>query len=519
MKNNERKYAVLDVETTMIKSGEYPRTLFWGYADENGYKRFESTKKLLTFLKYETEELTLLHHSNFDVLQLLLDGANVQILRSHNTRLIRCKIFKHILLNSYSCFPIPLAKVFECYGYKKTPLQCPSHEHNEEGIYDCPDCQSLLAKRNYEDCVNGLTCFLKLDETFTKLVEVSPLQRGTIAGTSFTAAQNCAGAKLPEDTRYLEAYRGGRVEVYNTNKTTADKYDINSSYPFSILDTPRSDTILLVRVSTKDNFCPLYDVCVDDCLLFPNGHFLSYTFESNLERYLKPHWSKTTIKVIKKEKIDFSWLCSLRPLIEKLYRLKNKSKLNGEQAIETACKLLLNSMYGRIGLKGESERARFMDYRPDGDEVTTYKLNKKFLVFDTIHREVKSNYPFAAYITDNARARLYRAFVGSKAYYGDTDSVMTPTGKPYFDANEKQGNDCGEWKHEGRDTFKANNVKDYFWGDEEVRKGGSGFTQWTLKTLASGKKPVAIERERISELKKRITTFSGETLPVVVDRR
>lgn len=523
------EYAVLDVETTMIREDEYPSTLFWGYADDEGYKSFPTTKSLLQFLRSAKPRI-ILHHSNFDVLQLLLDGAPISIRRTHNARLIRCGIYKQQLLNSYSVFPLPLASIFECFGFKKSPLTCKAHsprknenyllrETRERDSESCPSCRIALEKRNYEDCCDGLTSFLRMDEIFSKLIGISPLAKGTIAGTSFAAAQECAGEKMPVELDFLESYRGGRVEVYNTNKASCDKYDINSSYPFAFLECPKTDELLCVQVSTKDFFCPLFDASIDDSLVFPNGRFVSWVYRSNLEKYLEPYWEKTSIKVLKRKTIDFTWLKQVVPLIEKLYRKKNESKERGDKAVETASKLLLNSMYGRIGLKGESERCRILDYFPDREDSTVFPLGRKrFLCFDTVFRETKSNYPFAAFITDNARARLYRAFVGSSAWYGDTDSVITPSGKKHFRDAEESGSGIGQWKHEGREVFKANNVKDYFWGEDEIRKGGAGFTQWTLKTMAAGKTPRQIQRERISELRKRVTTFSGVTEPLVVNK-
>lgn len=512
------QYAVLDVETTHIKEGEFPKTLFWGYADEKGYKDFKTTKELLKFLRYN-EPHCILHHSNFDVLQLLVDGAPISIRRSHNSRLIRCQLYRQNLLNSFSVFPLSLASIFECFGFKKSPLTCPIHENETESFFHCSACRSALYKRNFEDCTDGLTCFLRLDEIFSRIVDVSPLERGTIAGTSFRAAVQCAGEPLPVEQRFLEAYRGGRVEVFNTQKQICDKFDINSSYPFSFVDCPQRDLLLRVRVRTNDFFCPLYDASTTESLLFPNGNFESWVYQSNYDKYIAPHVTSTRIKVLEKHEVDFTWMKNVVPLIEKLFRKKNEAKQNGDKAIETAAKLLLNSMYGRIGLKGESERARILDYFPDRDDATIYRLRKgRYLVFDSILRETKSNYAFAAFITDNARARLYRSFVGSNAVYGDTDSVFTKGGRHWFDKFETSGNGLGEWKFEGRDSFKALNVKDYMWGDEETRKGGKEFMQWTLKTLGSGKTPHKIERNRISELTKRKVLESGETVPLVVNR-
>lgn len=483
-------YAVIDVETTEIADGEIPRTKFWGYADSKGYKRFETTKAFLRFLKSEPTK-TLLHHANFDILQILVDGGRLQILRSHNGKLIRCKIGKHTTVNTYSCFPVSLASIFEAFGHKKKSLKD-------------------LDARNYDDCVLGLKCFLELDQLFQELAFVSPLIRGTVASTSFHAAEKFVGKKMPADSRFLESYRGGRVEVFDLREQQAQKYDINSSYPFSILDCPMDGELWKVKIKTGDYYCPLFVAGETDTLLFPNGTFTSYVWRDVWERYIVPNMaSNTHIKILSKHKVNFRWLHRLKDFIRILY--EKKQSCSG--AINVVCKFLLNAMYGRIGLRGDSEKAEILDYRPDGENVTAYRLGPKcWLVFRLIVREAtRSNFPFASYITDNARGRLYSAFVQSSALYGDTDSVISPR---KFSA--RMGTDCGDWKWEGENLFRAINVKDYLWGEEAVRKGGDQYTKWTLKQFASGQPAEKVTRERRTELRKRRVLPDGTTEPLIV---
>lgn len=486
----QKDYAIIDVETTLIRDGEIPKTKFWGYADISGYKKFQTSNALLRFLE-KTEPKTILHHTNFDVLQLLVDGAkDIQFLKSHNGKFITTKLGIHTLLNSYSPFPLAMRDIFAAFGYKKTDL-------------------GQLDKRNYDDCVLGLECFLKLDSIFTELVGVSPLQKGTIAGTGFGAAEAVAG-KMPKDLRFLEAYRGGRVEVFDTRKAQLNGFDINSSYPRSFIEAPESDELWHIGVWTKDWHCPFFDEFSDDLLLFPNGKFTSWVYKSNWEKYIEPYAEKTRIKVLKKYKINLSWITRLKDLIHHIYDKKNIS----EGAVKLACKLLLNSLYGRIGLRGSSERARFLDYKPDGDNITLYKIGKRWLSFDSVLREPRSNFPFAAYITDNARARLYQGFKLHIPSYGDTDSIYTKTKKEDFRLVVGRG--LGEWSHTGYGSFQARNVKDYVWKNAEVLKGGKGKTVWTLKRLASGKGAVEVVKTRKTELRKRIVLPNGETIPIVV---
>lgn len=474
----------------MLKHGERPKTKFWGFYDGEKYRRFNQSKDLLKYLR-QCEPLNLLHHANFDVIQLLIDGAKVQILKSHNGRLIKCKLYEHILTNTFSCFPISLGSIFKAFGYQKTDL-------------------GKLAKRNYDDCVLGLDCFLKMDSIFESLIGVSPLVKGTIAATGFGAAEICAG-KMPKDLRFLESYRGGRVEVFNTNEMSCGKFDINSSYPTSILQCPTTDRLMRLRVKTKDWFCPFFKADESEMLLFPNGEFETWIYESNLEKYILPNCEKTSVKVLEKHPIDFEWLNNLKQLIEKLYELKQKET----GGIRLVCKFGLNSLYGRIGLKGESERARVLDYPVDGDDITCSYIGKnRWIVFDKIERESRSNFPFASFITDNARARLYQSFVKNKAIYGDTDSVFTVLPKKSF--NGIIGHKCGDWTFEKRAILKAQNIKDYMFDDEETRKGGSDSLTWSLKQFASGKNVQAVHRERRTGLRKRLVLPNGDTTPLTV---
>jgi hypothetical protein len=194
-----------------------------------------------------------------------------------------------------------------------------------------------------------------------------------------------------------------------------------------------------------------------------------------------------------------------------VYALKS---VNGKNAKAVACKLLLNSTYGRIGLRPEREIVRVSDRVCGGRELVWCELpNGMVLNFCKIFTKPKSNYPFAAYITDNARGRLYAAFVKMQALYGDTDSVFS---RKRFGL--QIGGDLGEWKHEGNEYFQAQGVKDYRFGDKEILKGGKHFYQWTLKTLAQGRNVREIQRTRKTPLEKRVLHLDGSTSPLIVGK-
>lgn len=491
-------YAVIDAETTELEEGEIPQTEFWGYADKKGYERFETTKSLIKFLR-KVERKVLLHHTAFDIIQLMVDGFyDIEILRSNKSRgkLIQCRLMqKHMTQNTFSVFPESMAKLFKPFGYEKSSLK-------------------QLAKRNYEDCVNGLDTFLRLDSLFFDLVGVHPLGVGTVAGTTFKAAESVAG-KMPCNLHFIDAYRGGRVEVFSVNRQMASLFDINSSYPRSFLEAKEKEELWHVRVKTSDWIGPLFWADVQDMLLFPNGEFESWVFKSNWERYIEPYADKTKIKILSRHSIDTSWLTRCADLVLDIF---NKKAANTGNALAVVCKFLLNAFYGRIGLKPESERVRILDYEPFNVNEA-WKLGKgKWIAFDTVERKVRSNYPFAAFITDNARARLYESFKRNRPLYGDTDSIFT-TNKNFVG---ETGKSCGSFCYKKRSVFRARNVKDYEFDGEETVKGGipgKPFTVWTMNRFARGKPVALMTRKRETELRKRHVNKDGTTSPHVVSKQ
>lgn len=494
MTYKSRKLAVADVETSQITEGELPRTKFWGFFDGATYRRFKTTAEFCKFLRQSQEAFLILHHSNFDVIQLLVDGAEVEIVKSHNGKLIVSSYRGQTFLNSYAVFPVSLGSIFSAFGYEKTAL-------------------TNLAKRNYEDCVNGLECFLKLDAAFETVAGVSAIHSHTIASAAFRAAEKVAG-RLPKCLQLENAYRGGRVDAFDLRKHDASYFDINSSYPFSIMDAPTKSKLLRVRVTTRDWHCPFFDADERERLLFPNGTFETWIYSDVLERYVLPYAEATRVKIVERFPVaSLSWFAPIKPLIANVYRLKQDHAAT-KDAVYMACKLFLNSLYGRIGLRGERETARFMDSIPNKDDVTFYKIGKRFLVFAKVYEEPRSNFPLAAYVTDNARGRLFQGIKRSGALYVDTDSIYTERRR----LGLRVGAALGEWKFEDRQPFQALNVKDYVFGKHEVLKGGSEFTEWTLKRFASGKTPRLVARERQTELQKRRVLPSGATEPIQVNR-
>lgn len=505
------EFSVMDVETSMLTHGETPRTKFWGFFDGNSYRTFETTKQFAKYLKGLRPQ-RIYHHFNFDVLMMLADSVPVRPFRAHHNRIIESKLYGHTLLNSYSIFPCKLESILNAFGYKKEKL-------------------TDLKKRNYGDCVYAHDCFGKLAAQVESICGVNPLTKRTIAGVGMAAAKLVAG-KLPVDLRFLKAYRGGRVECYDLRPhgNIADfqelwseqeympqfsdvvagevsKFDINSSYPQAMVEAPKKATLYKIKVKCGDFYCPFFDARRTDKLVFPNGEFTSYVFADNYERYIKPNCEDTKIKIMSKHIFNFEWLTNVRGLVADIFAAKR----DGNLPMQLASKLLINSLYGRMGLRPEREAIFISDKIAAGSDVTAFPLpSGEWLSFVTVQTKPVSNYPMAAYITDNARARLYASFVKTDALYGDTDSTFTKKAKSGLQC----GQNLGQWKDEGRESFQAYGVKDYQYGGKEVRKGGSSSLVWTLRSVLGRKPVVQNSRERKTSLDKRRVLSDGRTSPL-----
>ena len=276
------KLAVADVETSLLMGGYRPETKFWGLAIEGeDYRRFDTTAELGLFLRQRAGELLVYCHHDFDVLQLLNDGADVTVRDVRSGRVLRAQVEGTEWRNSHALFPSSLKEILAATGQAK------------------PELDELEA-RNVADTVGALAAFEQLDERYAQSFGVRPLggTRLTAASVAFAAAESIAG-RLPRDLSTREAYRGGRVEAFRVGPCgPARCYDINSSYPAAFLDLPERDELLLLDVEVKtDGPGPLAWADYQDKLLFPQGRFESWCLRSSYERYLQPHAGINAVKI------------------------------------------------------------------------------------------------------------------------------------------------------------------------------------------------------------------------------
>jgi hypothetical protein len=535
------KLAVLDAETSRLKHGERPRTRFWGLCiDGEGRRRFETTARLWNFLRRYPEPLCLYHHHDFDAVQAIMDGAPLKIRDVRGGRILRSiGPGEHEWRNSYALFPSKLAEILEAAGYAKLALGVEGHRDECR----CAACEAQLDARNESDTVNGLEAFKKIAEGFEAAFGVQPLGERylTAASVAFASAQLHAG-KLPRWLENREAYRGGRVEAFQVcaceiddelpgkltqrmcrcppARKNAQSWDISSSYPHAFQDLPEKDTLfyLDVEVDPKERGpCPLFAMGYEK-LLFPRGKFRTAVWRSTYERYIAPHGVVKRATPVQKVAADLSWLKGVAELVRQAYQVRLRAKQTNP-ALAYACKIGLNSIYGRLGMNSVRQVAITSDAVAAGDDVFYRKLDlpgvgKRFLSFLDVKTNPSANYLFASAITDNARGRLYDALRRNPgAIYCDTDSVFLPAGSRF---KGNQGGELGEWKFEGEGVLTVRGLKDYVWNGKIKRKGGASHFEWTIRRALTRGEVREVTKRRISVYDKREILPDGNTLPITL---
>lgn len=261
-----------------------------------------------------------------------------------------------------------------------------------------------------------------------------------------------------------ESYVGGRVEAFEEQGENLRYYDINSSYPAAMLETMPAGKAVCWDGTPPDRltqswigFCQV-DVTVPDVhipplpirgtkyvmtsdgtplpdkLLFPTGR-LTGTWE----------WTELQMALEMGAVINRwhrSWWFQPVPFfgdfVNELYKYRDKSNPNYDDGLSAVVKILLNSTYGKFGMK----TLRRTIYRwddpdmPEGAEpATASDLDSLIWYAD---EDVDAAYimpQIAARVTALGRVKLHRYMMqaqelGGKVYYCDTDSIITDVVMP-----------------------------------------------------------------------------------------
>jgi len=240
------------------------------------------------------------------------------------------------------------------------------------------------------------------------------------------------------------AYLGGRTEIFRPiyNAKRGEKlyeYDVNSLYPYVLKaneypcgrpylsDEFEPDKLGVYECEVEapsSLFLPVLGIVHDGKFVFPVGKF-------------KGKWTSEELKLAMslgyKINIKLGLIFPKRAryfekFIDRLYALRLEAKKGSVQDI--TAKLIMNSLYGRLGLNPLKEKITF-EMKEGVKEFARIKAGRKNVFLFTEPTTLNSfrNVALAAFVTSYARIHLYKLMskVQDSLYYCDTDSIFTTT--------------------------------------------------------------------------------------------
>lgn len=324
-------------------------------------------------------------------------------------------------------------------------------------------------------------------------------------------------------------YFGGRVEVFRREGTGLRYYDINSSYPASMLeDMPGSvctewdgkppirfmrDRIGFVECKVwvpPMNIPPLPvrgdgQLLPKGKLLFPTGKLRGVWEWSELEQALEMgceivEWGHS---------VWYEKTPMFRQYALDLYAYRDKSNPKYDEGLAAIAKLLLNSSYGKFGMKTLRRKIYRFDDPELPDNAVPADQDPECLIWYS-EEEVDAPYIMpqtAARVTALSRVALLRHMLeaerrGGILHYCDTDSLITDVVMPT--STELGGLKDEMPEQSGQLHGRFLGPKMYMLtakGFEEVKaKGMQTRDRKTFETLAAGKAVTMRRLEKVGSL-------------------
>lgn len=391
----------------------------------------------------------------------------------------------------------------------------------------------LLFKKNnrelyYKYLRQDTELLYKIIEAFSILLyeKIAPIQLGvTIASTSLRLFKNTLKKTIPipindEVKSFIaSSYTGGRVEVFQYGEhKNISVYDVNSIYPsvMTRIKVPISDKGYWTNDYQK-NIVGFYEIDFEQKntdilpLLMENGKGV-YNGQGIYSSYELEHFKKIggTFSVKKGYCfLDSDFLFS--DLIKKLYALRQANK---GKPLDTVCKLLMNSLYGKFAEKEEKSKLLVGNY----DDVLNYLsdsknnygveiISEKLGLFSVSESAIVPHHHVAisACITSASRVLLYKYLslaCKKDIVYCDTDSIHTKNTDNFKSSNELGGiklEFSGDGVYAGKKLYALKNKN-----NEKIKAKGVKINKNNTNSLGCD-----INYDIIKELAEGKNTFSA----------
>lgn len=483
-------YAVIDIESKdgETQKGGFTRPFLVGwYCPDTGHYRTKGESCIEAMIAFALTErfdgwcfyahyggsfdwlhfLPFIHRMGFHY-EIVSVGSSIQLLKVKRSK--DCHSKGWTFLDSHKLIPTSLENAAKSFGVTlKKQQDLNLHEDDPSWVgYLEHDCQAAyeIVKR-YHELIEirlngevGITAASTAMRTFRRGYQEAPIYRHT-----------------DHHDLFRECYYGGRVERFASKVSGIRVYDINSSYPYSMTkEQPvgRAEewegypTSHLRR--TKLGFVRA-KVIVPDSIHIPvlpyrHGKMVKGVFKADKLLFptgiFKGSWcwkelAKAEEQGAKVECYDSVWIEKGTPfnrMVAQLYAYRDKTRPDFDQGLAEVAKILLNSLYGKFGMKQDREKlVRFAmtedDFPPDGARAANPQDPDCDLWYVTEDADADYVCPqIAANVTTESRLLLHNYFeiADSRGIlaYGDTDSIQTTA-----DLSDYVGSELGKLKDEG----------------------------------------------------------------------
>lgn len=314
-----------------------------------------------------------------------------------------------------------------------------------------------------------------------------------------------------EAEEFLRAsYCGGRVEVFKMILENGFHYDINSLYPYCMLqalpvgkplhyfksniaksyfetwlENKRGYGFLSCTVYIPPQHIPPLPVKMGK-LTFPTGTvYGTWTFEE-----LEFAVNECGVQILEFHEVIFyrRTYPVFKNFVETFYKLKEQASEMKNEALRTFAKLILNTGYGYTGMRRD-DKTQLKDYEKIFDSKNKVVYANEKLGFIECVSEIKARYiqvQIASAITSKARLCLLRALKSGEkignVFYCDTDSIVLDVPLPDHFVDDYE---IGKFKLESRPDraifLKPKVYAEMFESETHVKfKGVSRETQSTM---------------------------------------
>lgn len=394
----------------------------------------------------------LLNHFNKEFIKPVIDQNNSFVCFS-----IKLNHKEIKFLDSMRIFPVSLDNLCKTFGVDgKTNKYKP--EYNKLNLFE----NSLLLNEwlNYsrQDSIALFKALIKAQSLYFNKYKIDLTSIVSISSLSFKIfRQDFLESSIPilsraEDSFIRESYSGGSTDYFRKYLSKGYWYDINSLYPFAMLNPMPHKIIKFhsdltnfnleelfgffkVEITTpKKLIYPLLSCKKEGLTIHPTGRFIGVYFSEELKAVQAQGYK---IKLI--EGYEFSKINLFESYINHFFNIKKISK-GAERFIS---KLHLNTLYGFFGrsfnkietLIIDNDKIERLSLTQNIKNIYEINSNQSFLLIndENINNKfnfVKSNVAIASAVTAYARVEMVKIKVYClknkiKIFYSDTDCIFT----------------------------------------------------------------------------------------------